>query len=409
MLMPDKYNNEKPLIMHVDLNSAFASIEQQARPLLRGRPVAVLNRRTEHTVIVTASYEAKALGVKVGMKFTEAARLAPGLVAVESGPVKYRFVYRKLMAILNDYSSDVVMKSIDEGVIDFHNLPNPRPLVEIGHEIKQRLKDEIGVAMRCNVGIGPNRFLAKTAAGLHKPDGLDVINANNLRSVYKTMKLTDLIGIAGHLEKRLNAVGIYTPIEFLDASAVSLEKVAFKSIIGGQWHDRLRGYEVDGRPVITKTVGRQYVLEKRNLTRPEIIARLHHLCESVGSRLRAQNKVARGIYIYTKTDNHEYWHASQMCQLPFYSDRTINYLAQQLFLKAVSGIREIGIHCYELSDNYDMQMSLFNDELVREQHLVGSIDAINQRFGDRTVHAASTLNTGEFIKQKIPFGSTRYL
>src|ERR1035437_7847700 len=97
-----KYNHEEPQIMHVDLNSAFASIEQQSRPLLRGKPVAVLNRRTEHTIIVTASYEAKSRGVKVGMKFTEAARLAPGFIAVESDPDKYKFVYRKLMAILND-------------------------------------------------------------------------------------------------------------------------------------------------------------------------------------------------------------------------------------------------------------------------------------------------------------------
>ncbi len=403
------YNHEEPQIMHVDLNSAFASIEQQSRPLLRGRPVAVLNRRTEHTIIVTASYEAKSRGVKVGMKFTEAARLAPGLIAVESDPDKYKFVYRKLMAILNDYSSDVVMKSIDEGVIDFHHIPNHRPLIQIGHEIKQRLRDEVGIAMRCNVGIGPNRFLAKTAAGLHKPDGLDVITADNLRETYKTMKLTDLTGIAEQMEQKLNAVGIFTPLEFLDASSVALEKVAFKSIIGGQWHDRLRGFEVDNRPVVTKTVGRQYVLEDRNLKRSEITARLHNLCESVGFRLRLQGKSARGIYVYCKTIERKYWHRSKMCQLPFYSDQTINFLAQQLFNEAPDGISEIGLHCYALQDGDDSQMSLFGDILAREQQLVDAIDNINQRFGDRTVHSATTLGANEFIKVKIPFGSTRYL
>ena len=180
------------MILHVDLNSAFATIEQQSRPLLRGRPVAIVNRRTENTSIVTASYEAKAYGVKVGMKFREAKRLVPGLIGLESDPPKYRYVYRKLLAILSDYSPNVVMKSIDEGVIDFHNIPNCRPLVEIGHEIKKRLRDEVGCAMRCNVGIGTSRFMAKTAAGLHKPDGLDVIDVNNLRSTYENMKLTDI-------------------------------------------------------------------------------------------------------------------------------------------------------------------------------------------------------------------------
>ena len=403
------YNSEKPLIMHVDLNSAFATIEQQSRPLLRGKPVAIINRRTEHTSIVTASYEAKAYGVKVGMRFTEAARLVPGLIAIESDPAKYRFVYQKLMAILNSYSPHVVMKSIDEGVMDFHHMPNCPDLIKIGYEVKKRLRDEIGVAMRCNIGIGPNRFLAKTAAGLHKPDGMDLINADNLREIYKTIKLTDLTGIAGQMEKRLNAVGIYTPLEFLDADKIALQKVVFRSITGCQWYDRLRGYEVDDNISDTKTVGRQYVLENRNLTRHQITTRLHNLCESVGSRLRFQHKAARGIYVYARTVDHQLWHSSRMCQLPFYSDKTINFIAQQLFLNAPDRIMEIGIHCYELTNNDNNQMSLFGDILACEQQLVGAVDNINQRFGERTIHSADTLNTDEFVKQKIPFGSTKYL
>jgi hypothetical protein len=98
-----------------------------------------------------------------------------------------------------------------------------------------------------------------------------------------------------------------------------------------------------------------------------------------------------------------------MCQIPFYSDNTINTIAQQLFLKAPGNVQEIGIRCYELSDDDNPQMNLFNDEMAREQQLVGAIDVINQRFGERTVHSANTLQTGGFIKTKIPFGSTRYL
>src|SRR5690606_25999029 len=124
---------------------------------------------------------------------------------------------------------------------------------DIGHEIKQRLRDEVGIAMRCNVGISTNRFLAKTAAALHKPDGLDVITHENLRQVFSTMQLRDLTGIAYHNEKRLNAVGIYTPLEFLDADATTLRKVVFKSICGDEWHQRLRGWEVDKRDFDLKT------------------------------------------------------------------------------------------------------------------------------------------------------------
>ncbi|MBC7943080.1 hypothetical protein H7X68_01095 [Candidatus Saccharibacteria bacterium] len=407
--MRSDYNTEMPLVMHVDLNSAFATIEQQARPMLRGRPIAVTNRRTEHTAIVTASYEAKAMGVKVGMNFKEAARLAPGLIAVESDPEKYRFVYKKLTAILSSYSPHTVMKSIDEGVIDFHHLVDQSPMIDIGYEIKQRLKNEVGRAMRCNVGIGTNRFLAKTAAGLHKPDGLDEINYSNLRATLATLKLTDLTGIADHNKARLNGVGIDTPLQFLDSDQMTLQKIVFKSIVGLQWHQRLRGYEVDDRAFDIKRVGRQYVLENRNLTRQQIMQRLHHLCESVGSRLRRQQKVARGVYVYVKTADRIYWHASRMCQLPFYSDKAIYGLAEHLFSQAPDDIREIGIHCYELSDDNEPQTSLFGDMLAREHQLVDAVDAINQRYGDRTLHSTDTLSTGNFIKQKVPFGSIRYL
>ena len=408
----NEFNNERPLIMHIDLNSCFATVEQQARPMLRGRPVAIINRLTDTTAIITASYEAKAKGVKVGMKFKEAKLLCPGIIALESDPSKYRYVYHRLLDIMQDYSSHVTMKSIDEGVIDFHNTTaemQGRDLVEIGHEIKQRLKDEIGVWMRCNIGIATNRFLAKTAAGLHKPDGLDVITPDNIHEVLGSMKLTDLTGIAGQNQKRLNSVGIYTPLEFLHADTVTLTKIVFKSVVGKWWYDRLRGFEVDDVEHDIKRVGRLYVLESFNLSQDEVSQRLHHLCESVGARLRSQQKSARGIYVYAKTREYGYWHSSTLSQLPFSSDQTISVLARQLFVKAPEGVKEIGIHCYELEPIEDQQVSLFNDQIVRERQVTSAIDGINQRYGDRTIHSANTLGTGIYVKQKIPFGSTRYL
>jgi len=398
--------------MHIDLNSCFASIEQQARPMLRGRPVAVLNRRTENTSIVTASYEAKRLGVTVGMKFKDAVKLVPELVGIESDPPKYRFVYHKLMDIMKQYSAHVTMKSIDEGIIDFHQTTEAmrtRDLVEIGHEMKYRLKTEVGRAMRCNVGISTNRFLAKTAAGLHKPDGLDVINHANIRQTLATLKLTDLTGIASQNERRLNTVGIYTPLEFLDADVQTLQHIVFKSIVGVQWHQRLRGYEVDDVTHDLKTVGRQYVLESRDLSHAKIVQRLHHLCESVGGRLRSQGKVARGVLVYARTKEKGYWHARRMSELPFFSDNAIYAQAMLLFANVPGGIYEIGVSCYQLSDDEDAQLSLFGDQLVRERHVTETVDMINKRFGDRMIHTADTLGTGIYVKQKIPFGSTRYL
>ncbi len=414
------YNDAWPLVMHVDLNSCFATVEQQARPLLRGRPVGIANRRTDQTGLVTVSYEAKARGVRLGMKVREARALCPDLVVLESDPTKYRYIYHRMMAIMSEYSPTFAMKSIDEGVIDFADSPlfaQGRNLskqeveiemVRLGHEIKRRLREEIGCWMRCNVGIAPNRFLAKTAAGLHKPDGLDVITCDNLRQVLGGLELQDLTGIARRNEHRLNAVGIYTPLEMLDASPAALH-VAFRSINGECWHQRLRGWEVDDVVYDLKTIGRQYVLETRQLDRRQLLQRLHHLCESVGAKLRGQGKSARGVAVYARVYGAPRWKSHLLAPLPFYSDEAIWRVAARLFLGApATGVREISVHCYHLHDGVADQMSLFGDELAREQARVSAVDEINQRYGDRTIHSADTLGTGMYIKQKIPFGSTRY-
>ena len=407
-----EFNTERPLIMHIDLNSCFATVEQQARPMLRGKPIAIVNRRTEHTAIITASYEAKAMGVKVGMKLKEARMLCPDIIALESDPSKYKYVYHKLLDIMREYSAHVTMKSIDEGIIDFHNTSADiakRDLVEIGYEIKQRLKDEIGVWMRCNIGISTNRFLAKTAAGLHKPDGLDVLTSQNIHNVLGELKLVDLTGIASRNQKRLNSVGIFTPLQFLDSDKITLQKVVFKSVVGEWWYKRLRGWEVDDVETKMGRVGRQYVLERFDLTHAEILQRLHHLCESVGSRMRSQNLAARGVYVYAKTLERGYWHLSVLTPLPFFSDQSIYAQAHYLFSKAPDGIREIGIHCYELGPIENDQISLFADQITHERHIAEAIDGVNKRYGDRTLHSADTLGTGIYVNQKIPFGSTRYL
>jgi DNA polymerase IV len=408
----DYINTARPLVMHIDLNSCFATVEQQAHPTLRGRPVVIVNRRTEHTSIITASYEAKACGVGLGMNIVEARKLCPGLVALESDPAKYRHVYHKLLDIMNDYSSHVRMKSIDEGVIDFSESSldiSGRDLKDVGREIKQRLRNEIGCAIRCNVGIASNRFLAKTAAGLHKPDGLDEINADNLKSILSDLKLTDLTGIAYRMQKRLNAVGIYTPTEFFEADSMTLEKMVFKSICGREWYQRLRGWEVDKRDFPLRTAGRQYVLEDYKLPRELVIQRLHHLCEEVGFKIRSKNLVARGVYVYAKGYDRSRWQARHMASLPFFSDQAIYSLVSKMFENAPLEVKEIGVTCYELSHDDNSQLSLFGDELAKTGRLTSAVDEINNRYGRRVIHSADTLETNSFVKQKIPFGSTRYL
>lgn len=407
-------SNAEPLTMHIDLNSCFATVEQQARPMLRDRPVVVVNRRTEHTAIVTASYEAKKLGVKMGMKVEEARRLAPGLVAVETDPPKYHFVYKKLLAIMRAYSPSVTMKSIDEGIINFndtHATINERPMEEIGLEIKQRLRSEVGEYMRCNIGIGPNRFLAKTAAGMDKPDGLTRIDHANLRSQLAKLKLTDLTGIAERNEARLNAVGITTPLQFLDADILSLSMLVFKGKPGRDWYERLRGYEVDDMPTKLGVVGRQYVLESTSLNREEILRRIHFLCQSTAEKLRFKSRQARGVIVYASSRRHaKGWVGRQLSDEPFFTTQDIYSRAKRMFHEAPAArdIRLISVSCYQLSDLETTQPSLWDIPTSRDTDMTEMIDSINQRYGNHAIQIADTLGLEKIMKQKIPFGSTQY-
>ena len=398
----------KNQILYIDLNSCFATIEQQSRPLLRYKPVAITNRLVNNSCIITASYEAKAKGVKVGTRRAEAITLCPGIIFIESEPSKYFYVHRKFRNILSDYSDKVTMKSIDEGLIDLSGAPisKSRSAKSIAQEIKTRLKEEIGCYMRCNVGIASNRFLAKLAAGLHKPDGLDEITENNLLSVYSTLKLLDLPGINTRLEKRLNSVGIFTPIDFYQASEETLVKMVFKSIDGHKWHQRLRGIEVDNVNYDIKTVGRQYVLESRQLTSEEVEKRLLHLSEDAGYRMRSKGLYARGVRIWAYYYDGSSQKEGHISQTAFNADKTIIAIVKQLYKRLHHGIRIIGVTLYKLQTD-PPELSLFYREAQKIEHISQATDAINKRFGERSIHSAATLGT-ENVKAKVPFGSTRY-
>lgn len=405
-------NSEAPQIMHIDLNSAFATTEQQARPSLRGRPIGVTNRISRHCCVIAASYEAKALGIKVGMRLDEARALVPDFVILETDPPKYHHVYQKLASIMKSYAPNVTMKSIDEGVIDFHGTRqhiNQRSLTAIGQEIKQRVQQELGSWMRINIGIGPNRFLAKQAANLHKPDGLDVIDHRNLRQVFSQLGLTDLTGIAEHYEARLQAAGIFTPLQFLDAPADTLRRLVFRSVIGDDWYQRLRGYEVDVATTKLGNVGRQYVLDTRSTDDQDILPRFQYLCETTGKKLRYQQVDARGILVWANFQTGDKWYLRKMHKAPFYTDRDIYQRAIYLFNQRPRHliISAMGITCYMLTPSARNQISLL-EEVNKQDWLTEAVDDLNDRYGQFVVSAAQALVGKRTVKQKIPFGGTKY-
>jgi len=405
-------NSEDPQIMFLDLNSAFATTEQQARPSLRGKPMGVTNRISKHCCVIAASYEAKALGIKVGMRLDEARQLAPDFVILETDPPKYHFVYQQLTRIMKDYSPKVRMKSIDEGVIDFHGTlgtVHKRPLEDIAIEIKQRMRQEVGSWMRLNIGIAPNQFLAKTAASLHKPDGLDRIDHRNLREVYSQLKLTDLNGIASHFEARLNSAGIFTPLQFLDASSDTLRRFVFHSVIGDDWHRRLRGYETDDVETKLGIVGRQWVLANPSADDSYILPCFQYLCETTGKKLRYRGVDARGIIVWARFQTGDGWQQRRMFKTTFYTDSQIYARALYLLNKRPKHMKlqTMGITCYQLTPSARSQISLL-EHVNKEEELTTAVDEINERYGTFKIYHANALAGTKTVKQKIPFGGTQY-
>ena len=406
-------------ILYVDLNSCFATTEQQARPKLRGKPVGIVNRIAEHSTLIAASIEAKALGIKVGMRVEEAKAIVPNIIFAETEPSKYIYVHNKLKDILKSYSPNVVMKSIDEGLVDLSeagkDVRNKTPR-ELALEIKEHLKDEVGCYMKCNVGFSYNRFLAKLAGELHKPDGMDCITHDNIREVFSHLKLTDLPGINKKVEKRLKTYSINTPLELLDAEEETLRVQVMGSIEGTKWYFRLRGTEVDERDESTKTIGRQFVLPP-NPKIDDVKMRLAHLAEDVGYRLRSQKLYARGIYVFATFNMSErsfYIHKNILKNETFSTDSDIIEYSKNLFNEILKEAKSdnpriIGVTLYKLDDTETKQLSFGHEKQEKSKEVAKVIDEINQRFGSRTVHSAYTLKTNEDMHTKIPFGSTRYL
>lgn len=405
-------NSSIPSVMHVDLNSCFATCEAQANPFLRGRPIAVAAYTGDSGCVISPSYEAKAYGVKVGCRVRDAKLLCPEIKIIAPHPKMYRAVHQQFNKIFRDYTPIVTPKSIDEAVLDFKDMQkSEQDLIDIGYEIKDRMRKEIGCWISNNVGIGTNRFLAKTAAGLHKPNGLDVINSKNLLEVYKSLELMDLCGINTRYKLRLNVNGIYTPTEFLEATVHKLKKQTFKSIVGYYWYMRLRGFEIDNVDFGRKSYGQSYALHKFTGDIEELSRLLMKLCEKMGRRLRTAGYYAKGIHVGVAYKDFGGWHRGMKVQENLYTTQELYKLSKRI-LSEVKHMpcTHIFVSCFDLRKFDVQQESLFDPTRVKRWQVSKSLDNINDRYGEYVVLPSATMKDMETeIIDRVPFGSTKDL
>lgn len=409
--MPPKltFNPASPTVMHLDLNSCFASIEQQANPLLRGKPIAVAAYVSPGGCILAASVEAKTYGVKTGLCVKEGKVLCPRLIVLPSDPDKYRQVHLKFRKLLSDYTTQVVPKSIDEFVLDLSDFVNSGISLEtVAKQIKQRITNEIGDWLTISVGLAPNRFLAKTAAGLHKPNGLDTIDKNNYQNIYENLALTDLCGISLANTARLNRVGVRSVAQFARADIQTLHS-AFGSIAGYYWYLRLHGWEIDAVEFGRKSFGNSYALPKPLATEADLTPILAKLVEKTSYRLRRGGYTACGVHLGLVYRDGTYWHKGLTVPEIFAGNDVYSYIRQLLqSCREVKPVRNLAVSCFNLRKQGSTQLVLF-ENILKKKKLVAAVDKIKRRYGQYAIASALMLSAKKNVPDRIAFGGVREL
>ena len=256
--------NQRVRWLYVDMNSYFASVEQQQRPSLRGQPVGIVATKVETTCCIAASYEAKAVGVKTGTGVREARQLCPGIRIVEARPKVYVEYHHRIIAAVESCLHVDHVCSIDEMACKLlGDERQPQRARAIAQQVKDAIARQVGPFVRCSVGVAPSRWLAKMGTELDKPDGLVVLTRDDMPEALCGLGLTDLCGIAQGMDRRLHLAGVTTVENLCRLSVAELAHIWGSKVLAQTWHANLRGEEVAWPKTIRRTVGHSHVLPPR--------------------------------------------------------------------------------------------------------------------------------------------------
>jgi DNA polymerase-4 len=417
---------DQRIIMHLDMNSYFASVEQQDNVEWRGKPVGVC----EHLggIIIAPSVEAKRWGIKTGTPVWEARKLYPKIILTPTHPDRYRFYTARFLKVFGDYTDDVEKYSIDEAFIDVTKATNIlRPhsrggylkvdpwqeAERIAKEIKTRMKTEVGDWLRCSVGIAENKLLAKIGSDFQKPDGLTIFRPEEKEKLYDQLNLTDIPGIAKRMERNLKYLGIHTLRELRDYPMTKL--VAHFGIMGYHLHKigQLEGsWKEDFDATLDspiKSMGHMYTISREFRSEKVLLPVLYKLSEMVGARLRVNGLTGNVVHVYLH--DAEYNGSGARHKLDYYVDDgrdiylealnillginpDLNYWQQHLYL--------IGVTVAGLAPRTEQQ-SLF-EFYEKKQRLVHALDKINDKYEDFTIARVPAFLARDIIRDSVGFG-----
>jgi len=387
--------------MHIDLDAFFVSVEQVENPQLKGKPVVVGGRPEGRGVVASASYEARAFGLRAGMPLLTASRLCPQAIFIQGSFPKYRRASERFMAILASFSPYLEPMGLDEAYLDatgFESIYGSARQMAV--KIKQRIKNELGLT--ASVGIASGKVVAKVASELSKPDGLLEVAAGKERSFLAPLPVAKLPGIGKKTEQKLKSLSIDTIGKL---SIMSLK--ALKSHFGASGevlHRFAKG--IDHRevkpPATAKSISRETTFAKDTRDRPRLKATLRYLGERVGADLRQRGKRARCITLKlryadftTITRRHTLSQTSD-------SDQTIFDVGVGLLNEALSQgrqpVRLIGIGVSELVEA-GRQLEMLDTSAQRWEQLNKAIDRIRKKYGFTAIQTGRTLRLKEIFPE----------
>ncbi len=398
---------KQKIILHLDMNSYFASVEQQANPFLRGKSVGVCAYLSPRGTIIASSVEAKAKGIRTACRVEDAKLLDPAVVLVENEPAKYRTVTARIFSILAEYSDNMEPYSIDEAFVDIGCAAATfEDASRIAEEIRRRILDEVGEWLRCSIGISYTKFLAKFAGDTAPKGGTRVITPETLPN-FLDCPVTEAWGIARGFERRLAALGIRTLNELRRADASLL-----KRRLG--WHgyylwSNVNGIELslvgkDSAP--PKSIGHSYCLPRAASDPATTEKIIYKLCEKTGRRLRSRGFEAGHCSFYCSLIGGGHLGRSITLSESLFTTEEIFDCVMGLYREAgiESPIRMAAMSVSRLSP-VSGQLSLFYDKTAKRS-VSAALDRINEKYGEYTVCRGAMFGIDSFARDRIGFRKT---
>lgn len=367
-------------IIHVDMDAFFASVEQRDNPDLRGKPV-IIGGISNRGVVSTASYEARRFGVRSAMPMVEARRRCPQGVVLPPDHEKYAAVSMLIKGIMDNYSPLVEPLSLDEAFLDVTGMellyPDP---VNIAQEIKRRIKSEIGIT--ASAGVAHNKFLAKLASDLRKPDGLTVVRPGEEKRLLSKLPIRRLWGVGEATAAILARIGITTIGQLAVMDSMLLERHCGKAA-----HDLQRlARGQDDRPVIPwqppKSFGNENTYEQDLFCREDMETELLGLAAKIGWRLRLAGYTGRTITLKLRFASFRTLTRSRTLTGSINIDETIYATTKELLagINLSEGVRLLGVTVSNLTTCGE-QISLFSDDEDKRQAVHQAVDKLRARFG----------------------------